>query len=104
MNKFTNKLVSLREGLGNKAKKAGKKIAKVAKGTMENLSSDAVAKRKQGMKDYVRERDTKMIEDNFGSEENYKNRMVPKEGTPERAKYDKVMTPTYTKVLRKMLK
>lgn len=81
MNDFINKLVSL------------------AKGTMDNMSSDAVAKRKQEMAQSRQARDTAMINENFGGLDNYQKIV----GKPGDAEYEKYFTPVYVKVLRTLL-
>ena len=65
MNDFIERLVDLRGGLG----KVGRGIGKVAKGTLENMGN--VREREQQMLDTERERNRRMIEENFGSVENY---------------------------------
>lgn len=81
MNDFINKLVSL------------------GKGTMANMSSDAVKKRKQEMAESTQARDEGMIRENFGNRENYENII----GKPGEAEYEKLFTPVYVKILRSLL-
>lgn len=63
MEEFTKRLTAIRSGAGKAAKKAGKAVGK---------GVDMMLEKQKGVADARKERDDRMIRENFGSEENYR--------------------------------
>lgn len=68
MEEFTKKLTALRMG----AKKAGGAAKSVAKGTLANMKRGLDGTAAKEMDQARKDRDQKMIRENFGNEENYR--------------------------------
>lgn len=63
MEEFTKRLTAIRQSAGKAAKKAGRAVGK---------GIDVVLEKQDGVAKARKERDDKMIRENFGSEENYR--------------------------------
>lgn len=72
MDEFTKKLTALRMGASKAAGKAGKFVADEAKGTLANMKRGLDGTAQREMDQARKDRDQKMIRENFGSEENYR--------------------------------
>lgn len=68
MDEFTKKLTALRMGVA----KAGGAAKSVAKGTLANMKRGLDGTAQKEMDQARKDRDQKMIRENFGSEENYR--------------------------------
>jgi hypothetical protein len=68
MDEFTKKLTALRMG----AAKAGGAAKSVAKGTLANMKRGLDGTAQKEMDEARKKRDSDMIRENFGSEENYR--------------------------------